>query len=211
MLSLGYAGGRCRFACVSARLGVCQPENEVMMTRTICLFLLCGLSPIFLTGCAEKQAAVGDPLRRLAELGLSLPAVSAPVANYVNTVRTGNLVFVAGKGPALPDGGYVSGRLGLDLQVTDGYAAARLAGLHALAALQAELGDLRKVVRVVRVLGMVQATDDFTQHPEVVNGCSDLLVEVFGDRGRHARAAVGMSSLPRNMCVEVELVVEVAP
>lgn len=162
-------------------------------------------------GCAERPPVGPDPLQQLEAMGLTLPPVSSPVANYVNTVRAGNLVFVAGKGPALPEGGYISGRLGEDRSVEEGYAAARLAALHALAALRAELGDLRKVVRVVRVLGMVQATEDFTRHPEVVNGCSDLLVAVFGERGRHARAAVGMASLPRNMCVEVEMVVEVLP
>jgi len=150
-----------------------------------------------------------NPEARLSELGIELPTASTPVANYVNAVRVGNLLFLAGKGPNKPNGGYVTGKLGSDLTVEEGYEAARLAGVSQLAVLKAELGNLNKVKRIVKVLGMVNASPDFTDQPEVVNGFSDLMVEVFGERGKHARAAVGMGSLPRGIAVEVELVVEV--
>ena len=149
--------------------------------------------------------------QRLEELGLRLPPPPQAVANYVTAVRTGNLVFVAGHIPRREDGSWVTGRLGQDLTVEEGYQAARLAALGALSSLQATLGDLDKVRRVVRLLCMVNCTPDFTQQPQVANGASDLLVEVFGERGRHARAAVGMAALPGNACFEVEMVVEVEP
>ncbi|MFZ9003543.1 MAG: RidA family protein [Robiginitalea sp.] len=150
-----------------------------------------------------------DPEARLSELGIELATPSSPVANYVNAVRTGNLVFLAGKGPKKPDGEYVTGRLGSDLTVEEGYEAARLTAISQLAVLKAELGNLNKVKRIVKVLGMVNASPDFEDHPKVVNGFSDLMVEVFGQRGKHARAAVGMGSLPNGIAVEVEVVVEV--
>lgn len=152
-----------------------------------------------------------DVEQRITELGYALPEPSKPVANYVNAVRTGNLVFMAGKGPSKPEGGYIEGKVGEDLTIDEGYEAARLAAVVQIAALKAEIGDLNKVVRVVKVLGMVNCTSDFSNQPEVVNGFSDLMVEVFGDRGKHARAAVGMGSLPRNFAVEVEMIVEVLP
>lgn len=147
---------------------------------------------------------------RLQELGITLPIAAAPVANYVNAVTTeGNLVFLAGKGPSLPEGGYVTGKVGRDLTIEEGYEAARLTAIAQLAALKAHIGDLDKVKRIVKVTGMVNATDDFTNHPEVINGFSDLMVAVFGEKGKHARAAVGMASLPRNIAVEIEMVVEI--
>jgi enamine deaminase RidA (YjgF/YER057c/UK114 family) len=148
--------------------------------------------------------------QRLAELGLVLPPVAAPAANYVGAVLTGNLLFLAGRGPYRPDGGGLhTGVVGRDVTVEEAYGHARLAGLQLIATMQAELGDLDRVARVVKVLGLVNAVPGFGQQPEVINGCSDLLVEVFGDRGRHARSAVGAGSLPRNITVEVEAVVEV--
>lgn len=150
-----------------------------------------------------------DVMAKLTELGITLPEVSPPVANYVNAVQTGNLVFLAGKGPLKDDGEYITGKLGTDLTEKEGYAAARRTAIVQLAALKAEIGDLNRVKRIVKVLGMVNAAPDFTNHPEVINGFSDLMVEVFGDRGRHARAAVGMGSLPRNIAVEIEMIVEV--
>lgn len=158
---------------------------------------------------AKSQVGENDVEARLKELGITLPSVPPPVANYVNSVRTGDLVFMAGKGPNRPEGGYVTGKVGQDLTVEEGYQAARLAAIIQLAALKAEIGDLNKVKRVVKVLGMVNAAPDFTDHPEVINGFSDLMVEVFGDKGKHARAAVGMGSLPRNIAVEIEMIVEV--
>ncbi len=127
----------------------------------------------------------------------------------MNAVRTGNLIFLAGKGPRTAQGELVTGKLGAGMTVEQGYKAARLAGITQLAVLKAELGNLDRVKRIVKVLGMVNATPDFADQPEVVNGFSDLMVEVFGDRGKHARAAVGMGSLPRNIAVEVEMIVEV--
>ncbi|HEX6013098.1 MAG TPA: RidA family protein [Geminicoccaceae bacterium] len=148
--------------------------------------------------------------KRLEELGIVLPAATSPAANYVNAVRTGDLVFLAGKGPYRPDGTLHTGIVGQDVTVEEAYQHARLTGLHLIATLKAEFGDLDRVRRIVKVLGMVNAVAGFTQQPEVVNGCSDLLVEVFGDRGRHARSAIGVGSLPRNITVEIEAVAEVS-
>lgn len=169
--------------------------------------LFFSLSFFFQTASAQKVSY--DPEAQLLALGIELPETGAPVANYVHAVRTGNLVFLAGKGPRLADGSYVTGKIGADLSVEQGYEAARLTGIAQLSALKAELGNLNKVKRVVKVLGMVNCVDGFGNQPEVVNGFSDLMVQVFGERGKHARSAVGMSSLPRNMCVEIEMIVEV--
>lgn len=142
-------------------------------------------------------------------MGIELPIMKKPIANYVHAVRTGNLVFLAGKGPRDKDGNIIKGKLGRDISVEDAYQAARNVAISQLGALKAEIGDLNKVVRIVKVLGMVNASEDFGNHPEVVNGFSDFMVEVFGERGKHARAAVGMTSLPRNMVCEIEMIVEV--
>jgi len=143
--------------------------------------------------------------KRLKELGIQLPAVTPPVANYVNAVRTGNLLFLAGKGP----GGPVAGKLGREFTVEQGYQHARSVGLALLSVMKAELGSLDRVKRVVKVLGMVNGTPEFTDQPKVINGCSDLFVEVLGERGKHARSAVGMGSLPNGIPVEIECIVEV--
>ena len=161
------------------------------------------------TEVAKAQVSDYDPEAKVKELGIELPTPAAPVANYVNAVRTGNLIFLAGKGPNKPEGGYVTGKVGADLTIEQGYEAARLTGISQLAVLKAELGNLNKVKRIVKVLGMVNAVEGFPDQPEVINGFSDLMVEVFGDRGKHARAAVGMASLPRNIAVEIEMIVEV--
>jgi enamine deaminase RidA (YjgF/YER057c/UK114 family) len=142
--------------------------------------------------------------KRLKELGITLTPVTPPMANYVNAVRTGNLLFLAGKGP-----GPVKGKLGREFTIDQGYQHARAAGLALLAVMKSELGSLDKVKRVVKVLGMVNAVPEFADHPKVINGCSDLFVEVFGDAGRHARSAVGMGSLPMGIPVEIEAIVEV--
>jgi enamine deaminase RidA (YjgF/YER057c/UK114 family) len=152
-----------------------------------------------------------DPERRLAELGIELPAPDTPVANYVKAVTTGNLVFVAGHGPCGGLNGTNTGKVGRDLSVEEGYAVARWVGVCLLASLKREIGDLSRVRRIVRVFGMVNAPADFTQHSQVINGCSDLMEEVFGPAiAKHARAAVGMASLPRDQAVEIEMVVEIA-
>jgi enamine deaminase RidA (YjgF/YER057c/UK114 family) len=146
---------------------------------------------------------------RLRELGITLYQPDAPVANYVRAVRTGNLVFLAGHGEC--GGTRLTGKAGRDVFIDSAYASARRVGICMLSTLKAEVGDLNKVKRIVKVLGMVNATPEFTDHPKVVNGFSDLMVEVFGERGKHARAAVGMGSLPFGMTVEIEMVVEVEP
>lgn len=162
-----------------------------------------------LAACSTTKLNPQDIDRRVAELGLTLPELGTPQANYVHAVTSGKLVFLAGKGPRKPEGGNVTGKLGADLSVKEGYAAARLVGLAQLAALKQELGDLRRVKRIVKVHGMVNATPNFIAHSKVINGFSDLMVEVFGEQGKHARAAVGMASLPGNIAVEIEVVVEV--
>ncbi len=158
---------------------------------------------------AAGSAPVKTPEAKLAELGIELPEMPAPIANYVRTVRTGNLVFLSGHGPLRPDGGYVTGKVGGDLTLEQGYAAARLTAIALLSSLKGEIGELDKVKRVVRVFGMVNTTPGFVDHSKVINGASDLLVEVLGDRGKHVRAAVGMVSLPIGLAVEIEMVVEV--
>lgn len=149
--------------------------------------------------------------RRLKELGLELGTVSAPVANYVNAVRAGNLLFLAGKGPRTVNGKRPSGKVGRDYTAEEAYGHARTVGLDLLAVMKSELGSLDRVRRVVKLLGMVNAVPEFADHPKVINGCSDLFVEVFGEAGRHARSAVGMGSLPMGIPVEIECIVEVAP
>jgi len=147
--------------------------------------------------------------QRLQELGIELATPTSPMANYVNAVRTGNLLYLAGKGPGLPGKPLPTGKVGRDLTVEQAYGHARETGLSLIAVMKAELGDLDRVKRIVKVLGMVNAIPEFGNQPEVINGCSDLFVEVFGDRGRHARSAVGMGSLPRGIPVEIEVIVEI--
>ncbi|MBA4492519.1 RidA family protein [Paracoccus sp. S1E-3] len=146
---------------------------------------------------------------RLSALNITLPDAPAPAANYVPYVRSGNLLYVSGQISAGPDG-LIKGRLGADLDVAAGAAAARHCGLALLAQARAALGSLDHVVRVVKLGGFVCSTEGFTDQPEVVNGCSDLMVEVFGDAGRHARAAVSVNALPRGVAVEIEAIFEVA-
>jgi len=150
-----------------------------------------------------------NPEAKLKELGIELKIPGTPVANYVHAVRTGNLLFLAGKGPRKPDGTNIVGKLGLDLTIEEGYEAARMAGINQIAVLKSELGNLNKVKRIVKVKGMVNAVPEFTNQSKVINGYSDVMVAVFGEKGKHARAAVGMGSLPGNMAVEVEMIVEV--
>src|SRR5918912_2823903 len=148
--------------------------------------------------------------KRLQELKLELGAVSTPIGNYVNAVRAGNLLFLAGKGPRADAGGKrPQGKVGREYTAEQAYQHARTVGLDLLAVMRAELGSLDKVKRVVKVLGMVNAVPEFTDHPKVINGCSDLFAEVFGEAGKHARSAVGMGSLPMGIPVEIECIVEV--
>ena len=153
------------------------------------------------------MGAVDD---RLKELGITLPDPPDPVANYVASVRTGNLLYLAGTGPANDETGKTPlGKLGEDMTVEEGYAAARLVGMNVLGRLRKDLGSLDRVKRVIKLLTMVNCTADFTDQPAVANGASDLFVEVLGDKGRHARSAVGMVSLPGRIPVEIEAIVEV--
>ncbi len=166
-------------------------------------------SPQSQTTSSEVVDPNYNPEKKLQELGIELKVPGTPVANYVHAVRSGNLLFLAGKGPKKADGKNIVGKLGQDLSIEEGYEAARVAGTNQLAVLKAELGNLNKVKRIVKVKGMVNATPDFKDQSKVVNGYSDLMVAVFGEKGKHARAAVGMGSLPGNMAVEVEMIVEV--
>ena len=146
---------------------------------------------------------------RLAQLGIALPEPPAPIGTYVPFVLTGNLLFLSGQGPRTPDGQWLSGRVGDRVPVQEAHRHARLAGTRLLAAAQAALGSLDRVQRVVKVLGFVQATPNFGEHPAVINGCSDLFVEVFGEAGRHARTSLGVASLPHDITVEIEAVLEI--
>ena len=149
-----------------------------------------------------------SPAENLQKMGIVLPKPTSPIANYVKYVQTGNLLFLSGHGPSKADGTYLVGKLGTDLTIAQGAEAAKLTGINLLATLQAAVGDLNKVKRIVKVLGFVNANNDFTDQPKVMNGFSDLMVAVFGDKGRHARSAIGTNSLPNNMAVEIEMVVE---
>jgi enamine deaminase RidA (YjgF/YER057c/UK114 family) len=146
---------------------------------------------------------------RLGEKGLELPPPPSPLAQYVPAVRAGSLVFLAGHGTNKGGELIYRGKVGQDIDVETAYQAAQLVCLNMLASLKAEIGDLDRVKRIVKLLGMVNCTPDFGQQPEVINGASDLLVHLFGERGRHARSAVGMAALPRGISVEIEMVVEV--
>lgn len=148
--------------------------------------------------------------QKLADLGITLPSPKPPVANYVPVVRTGNLLFISGQVSVDGAGTVVTGKLGAGMTLEDGRAAARICAINIIAQVKAAVGDLDKVVRIVKLVGFVNSTLEFTEQPAVMNGCSDLLVEVFGDKGRHARSAVGIASLPFNAAVEVEAIVEIA-
>ncbi len=175
------------------------------------------LTVALFTGMERSSGADQDPLydydveERIAELGIELQTPTPPTANYVRAIRTGNLVFLAGHGPDRPEGGQVTGTMGTgELTLEEGQEAARFTGISLLTSLKAEIGDLNKVSRIVKVTGMVNADPSYTEHSQVINGFSDLMVEIFEDRGRHARASVGMSSLPGNIPVEIDMIVEVA-
>ena len=162
------------------------------------------------TGTGRARAgSAGQVERNLAEMGLTLPSAPTSLANYVGAVVAGKLVFVSGHGPVQGGQLIYRGKLGREFTTAQGYEAARLVMLNCLATLKAAIGSLDRVRRVVKLLGMVNGTPEFTEQPQVINGASDLLVAIFGDRGRHARSAVGMGSLPFDIAVEIEMVVEV--
>ena len=176
------------------------------------------LSVVFITAvaltlvsqsCFAAHHAGSNPEANLEKLGIALPTPSKSIANYVGARRIGNTIFLSGHLPLRKDKSVVIGKLGKDLTVEEGYQAARLSAIALLATLKAEVGDLSKVKGIAKVFGMVNATDNFADHSKVINGCSDLMVEVFGEKGRHARAASGFSSLPLGAAVEIEMIVEV--
>jgi len=148
--------------------------------------------------------------QKLKELGLILPQPPKPVANYLPAVKIGNLLFVSGHGPYNDENTKISGKVGRELTMEEGYQAARNVTLNCLASIKDTVGDLDKVKRIVKLLGMVNCTDDFKDQPKVINGCSDLLVAIFGDIGRHARSAVGMQALPNQIPVEIEMILEIS-
>ena len=169
--------------------------------------LLFGVLSIMAMTNGPSSQATPRPEENLKKLGITLPAPPTPVANYVTSVRVGNLLFLSGHGPTA---GAPAGKVGKDLTVEQGYQAARQTGLNLLATARAALGSLDKVKRVVKVLGMVNSAPGFADHPKVINGFSDLMVEVFGEAiGKHARSAVGMAELPNNIPVEIEMILEV--
>lgn len=179
------------------------------LRHSIALMLsLSSAAALCLTSFAS-DANSRSPEAALAKLEIELPTPSKSIANYVGAVRSGNLIFLSGHLPRHSDGSLVTGKLGHDLSEKEGYEAARLTAVALMATLKSQTEDLGKVTRIVKVTGMVNASPDFTRHSHVINGCSDLLVEVFGSKGRHARVACGLSSLPLNAAVEIEMIVEV--
>lgn len=150
---------------------------------------------------------LGSPYDRLLALGITLPDAPPPIANFVTHVLEGNMLYLSGQGPREQDGTLHTGKVGDDQSVAAAYDHARLTGINLLAVMHHALGDLGRVKRVVKLLGMVNAVPDFADHPNVINGCSDLFIEVFGDKGQHARSAVGLGSLPGNITVEIEAII----
>ncbi len=176
--------------------------------KNLTITLIC----FFLLACAMPSFAQGghDPEAKLAEMGLSLIPPSDAPSKIMKAVRTGNLVFLSGHGPTNANGETTRGKLGVDLTVEQGREAAQLTGIQLLSSLKAEIGDLKKVKKVVKVLGMVNSAPEFTDQPAVVHGFTDLMLDVFGEEiGKHARSAVGMASLPGGMAIEIEMIVEV--
>lgn len=173
---------------------------------TVILFIL--FTSTLAAKSVNAQSVVKDPETRLAELGIKLRTPGPPSANFVGAVRVGNLVFLSGQGPMKEDGKFMIGKVGKEVNFDEAKYAARLTGISLLEALKAEVGNLNNVKRIVKVLGMVNAVPDFDNHSQVMNGFSDLMVEVFGEKGKHARSAIGLGSLPRNIPVEIEMIVE---
>lgn len=155
------------------------------------------------------EVVAQTPEEKLKALGITLPQVGSPIANYVHAVQVDKLIFLSGKGPMQQDGKYMQGKLGKEVTISKGYEAARLTAVQQLTVLKSLLGDLSKVKRIVKVSGFVNSEDTFYDHPKVINGFSDLMVEVFGEKGKHARTALGVNALPSNMVVEIECIVEV--
>ncbi|MCX8492217.1 MAG: RidA family protein [Cyclobacteriaceae bacterium] len=163
---------------------------------------------ITLLSVSNSFAQKMDFDKKLKDLSIELFTPGKPIANYVKAVRTGNLLYLSGHGPTKADGSNIIGKVGKDLTIEQGYDAARQTGISLLSTLKSEIGDLNKVKRIVKVLGMVNCTETFRDQPKVINGFSDLMVAVFGEKGKHARSAVGMYALPMGMAVEIEIIIE---
>lgn len=181
--------------------------TDIMKKLIAYLIALLTTMVVFYGGTSAQTAAV-NPEAKLRELGIKLKTPPPPSANFIGAVRVGNLVFLSGQGPLKEDGTFMTGKVGREFSLDEAKYAARLTGISLLESLKAEVGDLNKVKRIVKVLGMVNAVPEFDKHSQVINGFSDLMVEVFGENGRHARSAVGLGSLPRNIPVEIEMIVE---
>ena len=178
---------------------------KIQIIFIVLLFSVSGLN----TNFALAQAKVKDPETRIQELGIKLRTRGGnSTGSFIGAVRVGNLVYLSGQGPLIEDGKYIIGKVGKELNFEEAKNAARLTGISMLEALKASVGNLNNVKRIVKVLGMVNAVPEFDDHSQVINGFSDLMVEVFGENGRHARSAIGLGSLPRNIPVEVEMIVE---
>ena len=160
--------------------------------------------------CSLNAFASNSPEIILKELGISLLVVPAPIGNYVHAVKDGNYLHITGKGPSLPAGGYMKGKLGKDLTVMQGQEASRLTVIHLLSVIKSEIGDLSKVEKIIRLTGMVNSTDSFEEHPKVIDGASDLLTKVFGDKvGKHSRTVFGVNSLPMGIPVEIDMIIKI--
>ncbi|MEJ1236959.1 RidA family protein [Chryseolinea sp. T2] len=189
---------------ISSMPTACYQHTAKLHNRTVYV------SVVYLLLAFSCSAQKVDYDKKLKDLGIQLPTPSKPVANYVKAVRVGNLLFLSGHGPDHSDGSRTIGKVGADLTIEQGYAAAKLTAEGLLATMKIELGDLNRVKRIVKVNGWVNCPPEFGDQPKVINGCSDLMVAVFGEKiGKHARAAMGAGSLPFNQAVEIEMVVEV--
>jgi enamine deaminase RidA (YjgF/YER057c/UK114 family) len=165
---------------------------------------------VFLVSCFSTSYSQQSPEERLKELGIQLIVPTKPVANYAKAIRTGNLIYLSGHGPTKADGTDITGKVGKDLKVEDGVEAAKRTAISLISTLSMELGgDLSRVRRIVKVNGWVNCADTFKDQPKVMNGCSDLLVAVFGEKGKHARTSLGTNALPSNIAIEIEMIVEV--
>jgi enamine deaminase RidA (YjgF/YER057c/UK114 family) len=187
----------------SIKAGNFISPSEITHPMKTCLSILF----CFLVNFTFAQKTDYD--KKLKDLGVVLITPTKPMANYVKAVRTGNLIFLAGHGPNRADGTNITGKVGKDLTIEQGIEAARVAAISLLSTLKGEIGDFNAVKRIVKVNAWVNCHDDFTDQPKVINGCSDLLVAIFGEKGKHARAALGTNALPSNIAVEIEMIVEV--
>ncbi len=192
-----------RFVCKLLFIEYYHINHQQRMKKAIFYFY----SLLFVSLCSPSFAQEAEA--NLVAQKIELPTVSKPVAAYVNAVRVGNLLYLSGKLPQKPDGTYITGTLGKELSVEQGYDAAKLVAIAHLAVIKNELGSLNKVKRIVKVLGFIHSSENFYEQPKVLNGYSELMLMIFGEKGKHARSAIGVNTLPMNAAVEVELIVEI--